>query len=123
MTIISSRVPDKLRLDFLPKHFGFPLMLKIESAVYSWMRALCNHYTGGYWQFYDLSNGGIYLAPESGDTFTVTVPSNYFSGQVSADAAGIIATLFALNQLCNKSPNLTLYDKYYLLLDFANEHK
>lgn len=125
MSIIASRVPNKLRLEFFPKHFGFPLMSIVEHSVYSWMRALSEDYNGGGWHFYQLSNKGVYLAPACKDRFLIGVPTNGFVEKVSADAAGIIATIFALNYLCNKSASYShiLYDKYYLLLDFADEHK
>lgn len=42
-----------------------------------------------------------YIAPPDG-TYRMTIPGNYFDAEVSADAAGIIATLFVLNQLCWK---------------------
>ncbi|WP_347251921.1 antirestriction protein [Legionella sp.] len=123
MNIISSRVSNKLRLDFLTKHFGFPLLSKVDHTVDSWMRALCEHYQSGPWYVHELSNDGFYLVPACEDQFLISIPTNGFLERVSADAAGIIATLFALNYLCSKSPSYIFYDNYYLLLDFAYEHK
>lgn len=40
-----------------------------------------------------------YLVPPEGG-YRLCIPGNYFDEEVSAEAAGIIATLFVLNQLC-----------------------
>ncbi|MBL8345294.1 MAG: antirestriction protein [Rubrivivax sp.] len=129
-------VADSARLGFLPKHFGSRRYLKGENAVYNWMGALCPEYRGGYWEFLDLSNGSFYMRPTDcppracppGATsatlphrMLVRVEGNGFEGDVSADAAGIIATLFALNYLvCGGAEELT--DKYYALREFALRH-
>jgi hypothetical protein len=129
-------VADGSRLGFLPKHFGSRRYLKGEIAVYNWMGALCPSYRGGYWEFLELSNGSFYMRPTDclppacppgaasatlPHRLLVRVESNGFEGDVSADAAGIIATLFALNYLvCGGAEELT--DKYYALREFASLH-
>lgn len=50
------------------------------------------------------------------------VEGNYFDEVVSADAAGIIATLFALNDLACETRCDWIIALYYALLDFAREH-
>jgi len=45
--IVCTRVPDNLRLGFLPRHFGRHFML-VESVIYSHMSNLCADYSGGY---------------------------------------------------------------------------
>lgn len=55
-------------------------------------------YRGGYWQFYALSNGGFYLAPDSDRLFPV-VCENGYEGNLSADALGITACLYAYSHL------------------------
>lgn len=134
--LAANLVPDSARLSFLPRHFGPRRYLKGENAVYNWMGALCPDYRGGYWEFLELSNGSFYMRPVDcppracppGTTsaslphrMLVRVESNSFEGDVSADAAGIIATLFALNHLvCGGAEELT--DKYYALREFALRH-
>jgi len=113
--IKARRVAEKDRLDFLPRYFTPRWMLHGESLVYAWMRRLSPGlsggyllgYQGGYWEFYTLSNSGFYLAP-TGQEMRLIVEGNYFDEVVSADAAGIIATLFALNDLaCDARPGAT----------------
>src|ERR1700688_1442010 len=41
-------------------------VLRVEDAVYRVMRDLAQEYRGGYWHFYELSNGGLYMAPQLG---------------------------------------------------------
>lgn len=119
-------VTNEKRLDFLPECFGIRLMMPAESAVYSWMRELNNAYTGAYWNFYKLSNGGFYLAPELKGPLTFDVVSNGNKCDVSADAAGIITTLYALNQLAfdyaGYKEGDAMADAYHLLRDFAGMH-
>src|SRR3546814_6505276 len=50
-------------------------------------------FTGAYWHFYTLSNGGFYMAPGDQPQYRLEWDGNGFSGDVSADAAGLIATL------------------------------
>ena len=60
--ITANLVPENLRPHFLPRHLG-SLMLKGEFLVYGWLERLSKDYGGGLWNFYDLSNGGFYIAP------------------------------------------------------------
>jgi hypothetical protein len=83
---------------------------------------LTTQYTGGYWTFMELSNGGCYLAPQSEATFHVSVDGNGFDGTVSADAAGITACLFALSHLSFQIRNESIAEHYHQLRDFALEH-
>ncbi len=122
MTISSVLVSEQLRPYFLPIHFG-QLFLTAEQAVYNNLGFLCEQYKGAYWHFFELGNGGVYMAPDLNELLTICVPGNGYHGQVSADAAGIIATLFALNQLCNKSQSEKMLILYELLLDFSGEHR
>lgn len=73
------------------------------------------------WQFWEVPRGisghvGLYtdiittrptgyMTPPEG-TYQLSIPGNYFDEDVSADAAGIIATLFVLNQLCWKTSEM-----------------
>lgn len=119
--IKACRVAEQDRLDFLPRYFTPRWMLRGESLVYAWMERLSPDYQGGYWEFYTLSNSGFYLAP-TGQEMRLIVEGNYFDEVVLADVAGIIATLFALNDLACETGHDRIIDLYYSLLDFAREH-
>ncbi|MEW4339713.1 antirestriction protein [Chromobacterium vaccinii] len=119
-------VAERDRLSFFPAMFGPRLMMRGEALVYSWMDRLSDDYRGGFWNFYSLSNGGFYLAPESAKNFHLFVESNGFEGELSADAAGIVATLFAFNSLAaenfNGAAGDAMADRYHFLLKFARGH-
>jgi hypothetical protein len=65
------------RLQMLPRHFGRH-MITVEHAVYTFMRELSKEYTGGYWSYVELSNGGFYMAPIQETHLNVTVDTNGF---------------------------------------------
>jgi hypothetical protein len=120
-TINTTSVTADQRFKFLPRVFGARHMMRGESAVYDWMAELCRNYQGGYWDFIDLSNGGFYLRLAADNPLDVVVAGNGFSGGMSPDAASIVATLFALNDLIWRGAG-HLDDAYYLLRDFAAQH-
>ncbi|MBN6207033.1 antirestriction protein [Ralstonia pickettii] len=125
-SLIATQVQDGDRLAFLPAMFGMRLMIRGEMLVYAWLGRLSPDYTGGYWNFYRVSNGGYYLAPQTDKPLRISVDGNGFSGEASADAAGIVATLFALSHIVNEGGSGADFDaltsRYYLLRDFAIEH-
>lgn len=91
-------VPEFKRLAVLPRLFGRHCV-RVEGAVYGMLGRLCARYHGGYWAFYELPNGGFYMAPDSDATFDLYGEGNGFEGTVGADAAGIIACLMAFSHL------------------------
>ena len=93
--LTATKVADEDRMNFWLRYVGMAKMLAFERHVYCWMRRLCPHYDGGYWEFYDLSNGGFYIAPAGEKKMWLTWPGNYFNDEMSADAAGIVVTLIA----------------------------
>lgn len=119
--VFASIVPEGRRMEFLPSKFGVTAMLKVETAVFAWMERLCPTYSGGYWNFVELSNGGAYMVPSSAEFFNVCVEGNGFEGRVCADAAGVIATAFALNGLIWQGHD-KLSEKYEQLLDYISHH-
>lgn len=114
------------RLDFLPAFFGPRLMMRGEALVFGWLDALSEDYNGGFWNFYTLTNGGFYMAPASDKRMRLEVDGNGFSRDMSADAAGIVATLFALGQLAAEVEGTdagdVLIDRYHFLRNFAKAH-
>jgi len=56
-------VPEDRRLAITEKLFGVWFPMRIEPVVFSFAKRLSKDYTGGYWDFQTLSNGGFYMAP------------------------------------------------------------
>ena len=92
------RVPDERRMDFLPRLFGRRLLIIGEHTVFRFMEILSpGDYGGGLWDFYERAGQPLYLAPTSKPRCRLFCEGNGFEGEVSSDAAGIIATLFAFS--------------------------
>jgi Antirestriction protein len=121
--IADSVVPDAERMEFLPAFFGESLMLYGEALVYKWMGRLAPQYAGGFWQFHTLSNGGYYMAPTQPERLRLVVAGNGFDGFMSADAAGIVATLFALGQLAATEAQPDRFiEQYHALREYVDGH-
>jgi hypothetical protein len=125
-------VPEDRRMEFLPNLVSVRFMIPFENAVYDVMRSMTGGvYKGGYWEFFEIPGGG-YMAPVGGEgeRVTIEVDSNGYRGEMSWDAAGIVATLFSLNDLqwrladgVTLAPQFEfLITRYHALRDFAAEH-
>lgn len=110
-------VPDENRMRYIPELFFTPLG---ESMVMNWL-SQHSDYDGGYWHYFVIPEGSEgkiaphttvklkttgYIAPNFDGMYKMCIPGNYFEGNVSADAAGIIATLMILNALSWKASGM-----------------
>ena len=113
-------VPKSQRLSITAELFGVNFPLLLEPAVFNFAGQLSPQYHGGYWQFYVLSNGGFYMAPDTDARFRV-VCENGYEGELSADAFGITACLYAYSHLAFSAPTaiaLVLAEQYHWLRDW-----
>lgn len=113
---------------YLINRYGNPVKaLEIEFRVYEKLKELCVDYKGAVWRIYTVGkrNPTWYMAPVMPDCkLTMTVPTNGYEGQMSADAAGMVASLVVLNQLCWEYPNSKEhYDAFVRLQQFSWNHK
>jgi hypothetical protein len=119
--VTARRVEDSLRLNALPRYFGRHMMT-FEGAVYDFMHRFASDYRGGFWQFYELSNGGFYMAPDRG-SYRLCVDTNGYEGVMSADAAGITVCLFACSHLSFRETHGQLFaERFHQLREFALDH-
>lgn len=91
-------VPEDQRMAVVARLFGIHFPLKLEPVVYGITERMAADYHGGFWGFYTLSNGGFYMAPDEDRVFHVTC-DNMYVGDLSADALGIAACLYAYSHL------------------------
>lgn len=119
--ITASEIPEQHRSRALPRHFGQQTMA-VETAIFGFMRLLARDYEGGYWKFFDLSNGGFYMALQTNSRFDIWVEGNGYQGTLSADAAGIAACLFAFSHLSLSTHSDEISKHFYRLRDFALQH-
>jgi hypothetical protein len=111
------------RMECLPRHFGRAAVL-FENAVYVMAERLCPEYRGGFWQFYELSNGGFYMTPELGaETVAISVETNGYNGRMSCDAAGVTICLFVFSHLSFASSGECWARHFHQLRDFAVSHR
>jgi hypothetical protein len=120
--LTATLIEENDRLNFLPKHVK-KNYIQFENILYYLTKSMCHKYTGGYWNFYELSNDGFFLALASDEKFEVYVDGNGFNGFVSSEALGIIVTLFSINGILGQKDNDYLIDKFYALRDFALDHE
>lgn len=96
--IYSELIPYERRAVHTIEQFGLDFPLRLEPYIFSIAGTLSPDYRGGYWHFYELSNGGFYMAPSASNIFSVTCENGYV-GKLSPDALGVTACLYAYSQL------------------------
>ena len=116
-------VPEDRRLDTTERLFGIHFPLQMEPVIYGITDRMAEDYSGGYWDFYTLSNGGFYIAPSGDHVFHVTC-DNQFEGELSADALGITACLYAYSHLSFSNGRFARVSAchYHTLRSFMFEH-
>ncbi|MBL5841285.1 antirestriction protein [Enterobacter asburiae] len=123
--LTATPVPDERRVDFWPQHFGsIPQWIILEPTVFAWMDRLCADYHGGIWQFYTLSNGGVFMAPEAenSESWSLFNTMNGNGGELSAEAAGIAVCLMAYSHHTMRTECDAMTAHYYHLRDYALTH-
>lgn len=121
--VTATLVPEEMRMEFLPKLIGdYPMAF--ERYVYQWMEKLTDGiYTGGLWDYFNLSNGGGYICFRGSKPFTMH-SMNGAVCECSNETASIVSNIFALSSLMQtmdaKGLNCEVPSKrYFQLLDFA----
>lgn len=125
--LTATPVPDEQRVTFWPQHFsGIPQWILLEPQLFAWMDRLCENYCGGVWQFYTLSNGGAFMAPEpedgNEDKWTLFNDMNGNGADMSAEAAGIAACLLEYSHHACRTECDAMTAHYYRLRDYALTH-
>jgi hypothetical protein len=122
-TITAKIVPESQRINVADKHFGLRFPLTVEPAIFQFASQLAPAYSGGYWHFYRLSNGGFYMAPKLDGEFQI-VADNGFTGILSAEALGITACLYTYSNLSFGEGKFgeACGEHYHWLYEFAMLH-
>ena len=121
--ITSTAVPEEKRLSTIETLFGMYFPLAIEPFIYNIAQHISLGYTGGYWHYYTLSNGGFYMHPECGQSYHA-ICENGFTGDIDAETLGISACLYSYSHLSfsdNKQQSELCTRHYHLLRDFVPE--
>jgi hypothetical protein len=115
--LTATLVPEDKRLRCLPAHFKREY-LRVETTVFNFMSRMCDGYNGGYWAFYEVSNGAFFMAPSGEGNITLT-SMNGRSYEVSKLAAGVVVMLFALSILSFDTQEDAIAEQFHLLRDYA----
>ena len=122
--ITRMQVAEARRVIHVAEIFGSYFPMQFEPFVFQITEQLSRDYNGGYWEFYTLSNGGFYMAPSSSKVFHVASENGY-EGDLSADALGITACLYAYSHLSfsrNTEFAQTCAQQYHWLREYMLEH-
>jgi hypothetical protein len=121
--ITSELVPEDQRMSITEKLFGLHFPMQIEPVLYGITDRMAKNYSGGYWDMYTLSNGGWYMAPSDERIFHVAC-DNMFEGDLSADALGITACLYAYSHLSFSNTRFARVSAchYHRLREYMFEH-
>ena len=117
-------VPEDQRTVITERLFGIHFPLHMEPVIYGITeRMAADTYNGGYWSFYQLSNGGFYMAPSNDRTYQVTC-DNMFEGELSGDALGITACLYAYSHLSFSNGRFARISAchYHRLREYSFQH-
>lgn len=118
--ITHKKVSDDKRIKITSQLFGHHFPFHLEPAIYTFARCLCSQYDGAYWNFYLLSNGGFYMAPNTNESFKVCCENGY-EDELTADAFGIVVCLYAYSHLSFNTQKVfakKCVKHYHFLRDF-----
>ena len=117
-------VPEDRRMDVAEKLFGIHFPMKLEPTIYGITDRMADSYSGGYWDFYTLSNGGFFMAPSIVHAFHVAC-DNQYRGDLSGDALGITACLYAYSNLSFTGGGFAreCARHYHLLREYMMDHE
>lgn len=120
--LICSLVSEADRVNILPRYAGKHALL-LELAIFWAMRSYSEDYRGGYWIMWELSNGAFYMAPgDKTEAYKMSCAGNWYDGTMSADAAGIVSCLVAINQLAWQTEEDRFINLFHALREWALEH-
>lgn len=89
------RVHGDQRPGFFPAYF-YDQAPDAKDFLVCWFRHHCKGWQGGYLEYYAAENGAFFVAPEFEQKMRILIATSHYCGMMSAEAAGITATLYLL---------------------------
>jgi Antirestriction protein len=117
-------LPTQKRIKVTAELFGLNFPMRLEPLIFNLTDHIAENYSGGYWDFYTLSNGGFYMSPRNDEPFNVSC-ENGFEGRLSGDALGIVVCLYAYSHLSFSGQNgfdEVCAEHFHRLREFALDH-
>ena len=119
-TIFAKKVDEADRARVLAAHFPIAFV-RFENFVQLLAEKICLQYHNEPWDFFELSNGGFYMAPATLKQYTVDIPfGRRYSGVLSNDAFGIVCCMYAFCFLADQDEHLVHH--YLWLMDYYQAH-
>ncbi|MEJ1961063.1 MAG: antirestriction protein [Gammaproteobacteria bacterium] len=113
-------VNHEQKAELLPRHFA-RYMLTVEDSIYMFAQRIVPEFRAVYWHFFELSNGGFYMAPDVDPIQARNLTSAQFR-DMTGEALGIAACLLAFRELSSQIQNGVMARHYFQLREFAVEH-
>jgi hypothetical protein len=117
-----TRVPKLQRAQTMRQYWG-DRCVSLEMFVFSFMNTFNDAYNGGYWDLNITSNNALYISLSTDEPVRLVSPLNYADETMSADAAGLVLTIYASSYGMHKFPEdayiLETYDK---LMEVVGDH-
>jgi len=124
MIITKKLVTEQKRTQHTARLFGLHFPMRLEPVVYTITDRIAEDYHGGFWDFWELSNGGFYMSPRSAKRFNVSCDNGY-DGAILSDALGITVCLYAYSNLSfgiESQFTDTCTQQYHWLREYALDH-
>lgn len=88
-------VPFSARSNFWQTHFGTVKgFATFEVVIFTIMGQFCDEYTGGYWEYCTLPNGGAFIYPDlAPEKLTLFNMHNGNEAELSPEASGVAICL------------------------------
>lgn len=116
-------VTDEQRAHFWPQHFGdIQQWILLEPRIFAWLDRLCEDYNGGLWNFYTLSNGGAFMAPDSEESWSLFNGLNGNGANLSSEATGIVVCLLVWSHHACRTESEAMTEHFYRLREYALQH-
>ncbi|HHR5883432.1 antirestriction protein [Moellerella wisconsensis] len=117
-------VPISKRQDFWQTYFGsINGFATFEVVIFTIMGQFCDEYTGGYWEYCTLPNGGAFIYPDLGDEkLTLFNMHNGNEALLSPEAAGVAICLMLYSLWSFRAESELLVERFYQLRDYAIQH-
>lgn len=109
-------------IENLSKYFE-KLDLCLERRIFALMRWLPDDYAGEYGEYHELSTGGVSTSPVQPERYRIVVTSHGYEGNVRAEAAGIIASLFSHGERWQLHLYVEMAGHFHLRYDYAGDRR
>lgn len=117
-------VPKLQRAQTMHQYWGdWCVSLEMFVFSFSFMNTFNDAYNGGYWDLNITSNNALYISLSTDEPVRLVSPLNYADETMSADAAGLVLTIYASSYGMHKfSEDAYILETYDKLMEVVGDH-